>query len=383
MKVLFLSAWYPNRYDAMAGLFVRKHAEAVGLFSEVRVLYVHADEDIDKTEIVDNTHAGIHETFVYYPAKSNQLSKLFKLLSAYHKGFMHISERGFKPDLIHANVLTRTGFIAYIANKWKGIPFVITEHWSRFLPDNKAFNNIFHKFLTQTIVRNASSVLVVSELLKKGMLKNGLKHHDYRIVNNVVDDFFFNEAHAELRKVKRLLHISCFEEKSKNICGILRAIAELSKLRNDFELVIIGTGKDFEMVCEYEKSLNLRKGLIKFIGEKTPQEVAEWYRNSDGVVQFSNYETAGVVIAESLASGIPVISSNTGIAPDFINKSNGILIEPRDEKALLRAMNYLLDNLDQYDSAKIKVSAYEYFSYKNVGEKIAAVYLEAVKNRKL
>jgi len=28
-KVLFLSAWYPNRYDAMAGLFVRKHAEAV------------------------------------------------------------------------------------------------------------------------------------------------------------------------------------------------------------------------------------------------------------------------------------------------------------------------------------------------------------------
>lgn len=29
MKVLFLTAWYPHRYDAMAGLFVRKHAEAV------------------------------------------------------------------------------------------------------------------------------------------------------------------------------------------------------------------------------------------------------------------------------------------------------------------------------------------------------------------
>jgi glycosyltransferase involved in cell wall biosynthesis len=380
MKVLFLSAWYPNRYDAMAGLFVRNHAEAVSSFSDVRVLYVHADENINNTEIIDNTHAGIHETFVYYPAKSNQFLKLYKLLRAYQTGFRHISEQGFIPDLIHANVLTRTGFIAYLVKKLKRIPFVITEHWSRFLPGNKAFNNFFHKYLTQTIVRNASSVMVVSELLKKGMLTNGLKHNDYRIVNNVVDDFFFNEVHAEVRKVKRLLHISCFEEKSKNICGILRATAELSKLRNDFELVIIGTGKDFEMVCEFAKSLNLRKGLIQFTGEKTPREVAEWYRDSDGVVQFSNYETAGVVVAESMASGIPVISSNTGIAPDFINKSNGILVEPGDEKVLLNAMNYLLENLDKYDSTKIKVSAYENFSYKNVGEKILEVYRKATEN---
>jgi hypothetical protein len=29
MKVLFLTPWYPHRYDAMSGLFVRKHAQAV------------------------------------------------------------------------------------------------------------------------------------------------------------------------------------------------------------------------------------------------------------------------------------------------------------------------------------------------------------------
>ena len=39
MKVLFISAWYPNRYDEMAGLFVRKHAQAVSQFCEVEVLY--------------------------------------------------------------------------------------------------------------------------------------------------------------------------------------------------------------------------------------------------------------------------------------------------------------------------------------------------------
>ena len=42
MKVLFLSLWYPNKFDAMAGLFVKKHAEAISLFANVDVLYIHA-----------------------------------------------------------------------------------------------------------------------------------------------------------------------------------------------------------------------------------------------------------------------------------------------------------------------------------------------------
>ena len=40
MRVLYLSAWYPTERDAMAGLFVQKHAEAVkAQGADVRVLY--------------------------------------------------------------------------------------------------------------------------------------------------------------------------------------------------------------------------------------------------------------------------------------------------------------------------------------------------------
>ncbi len=37
MTVLFFSQWYPNRYDAMPGLFVRKHAQAVARFCDVDI----------------------------------------------------------------------------------------------------------------------------------------------------------------------------------------------------------------------------------------------------------------------------------------------------------------------------------------------------------
>ncbi len=48
MKVLFFSAWYPSKRDAMAGLFVQKHAESVAQQgADVRVLYSDATSHLD------------------------------------------------------------------------------------------------------------------------------------------------------------------------------------------------------------------------------------------------------------------------------------------------------------------------------------------------
>ena len=97
MKVLFISAWYPNRYDEMAGLFVRKHAQAVSQFCEVEVLYIHPSTDINRFEISTNKIANVNETIVYFPAKSNNIAqKLIKqlnYLTAYYKGWQHLKKK--------------------------------------------------------------------------------------------------------------------------------------------------------------------------------------------------------------------------------------------------------------------------------------------------
>ena len=67
MKVLFLSRWYPHRIDAMSGLFVRNHAEAVSKYVNVVVLYAQEDGDIDKREVVTSRYKGVKEIIVYYP----------------------------------------------------------------------------------------------------------------------------------------------------------------------------------------------------------------------------------------------------------------------------------------------------------------------------
>ena len=386
-NVLFLSAWYPHRYDKMAGLFVQKHAEAVSLYCNVKVLYVHADENIQTIEIIEQHKGKVHEFIVYYPCKKEGIfhksQKVFKYLNAYLKGYKKITKTGFNIDITHVNVLTRTGVMAYLLKLHKGTPYVITEHWTRYLPKQEGYKGLLRKFATKIAVKNASAILPVSELLKKAMLSHNLDHLNYQIVNNVVDDIFFKNSTNIPHSKKRILHISCFYDIQKNISGVLRAALALTKIRQDFELVIIGEGIDFKEIKNYADSLNFPKDILYFTGEKSSIEVAGWLQNSDFFVLFSNYETAGVVIAESLVCGKPVLSTKVGAAPEYINNKNGILISVGDEIALFKEMNYLLDNLDKYNLQNIKENAKDLFNYQNIGKKIQEIYLQIFNNQQI
>ncbi|MDO9154353.1 MAG: glycosyltransferase [Paludibacter sp.] len=383
MKILFISAWYPNRYDAMAGLFVRKHAEAVSLYNEVQVLYVHADTKIKDFDISIQHTNKLKQTIVYYPGKEGKyLGKTKKHLNyifAYYKGWKLITASGFRPDIIHANILTRTGFIAWCIQLFTQTPYIIAEHWSRYLPIRNTYNGFVRKKITELVVKHASAVFPVSENLKASMLNHNLKNNNYFVVNNTVDSCFLDVYDVKKRSIKRILHVSCFDESAKNIKGILNAILALSRQRTDFEMVLVGTGINFDEIREYARQLNFPEGRVVFTGELTPAEVAEWIYNSDFFVLFSNYENSPVVVSESLYCGKPVISTQVGGISEHVNDSNGLLIAAKDEEALTKNMNYLLDHYPLFDAEKIRTEARAKFSMESVG-KIITNHYNQIKN---
>ena len=66
MKVLFLTPWYPHRYDAMSGLFVRKHAQAVASQGvEVGVISMYHEPSITHNEIANEMVNGVREVILY------------------------------------------------------------------------------------------------------------------------------------------------------------------------------------------------------------------------------------------------------------------------------------------------------------------------------
>lgn len=372
MKVLFITPWYPHRYDAMSGLFVRKHAQAVARQGiEVGVLSIYNSQCTMHNEIEDRVVEGVREVVIYTNKGGvwGEVQAMKQLWQYWHKHYG-------KPDVVHLNVLTKQGLLAWWLKRKYGVPYVVMEHWSGYLPENGDYRGMMRKKMSEMIVRQASAVMPVSSKLMNAMQQCGLRHANWQIVPNVVDDFFYNnDTTCRVREGKfRFLHVSCFDNKAKNTLAIVEAVERLSKQRNDFEMIMVGTGQDIFFTRSLADNYKLAsRGFMRFTGEQTPQEVKAWMSASDCFVLFSNYETAAVVLEEAAACRLPIISTPVGVAEELIDETTGIIVPVKDVNSLVEAMSAMIDNAKKYDSIKIKERAAKY-SFDRVGHQLVEIY---------
>ena len=328
----------------MLGLFVQKHVEAVRAQGcDVRVIH------------------------------SLSLSDTWRQWKA-------LQREGWMPDVVQLNVIQKQGLLALWLKKRYHIPYLIVEHWSGYLPENGQFMQLsrLKRKLYQHIAREASVILTVSDRHAKAMKACGIQNDHWGRINNVVDDFFFIENQkAKNENHKTLLHVSCFDERAKNVKGLLRAAKILSEKRQDWQLVLVGTGVDYEEIRAYAKELHIPNEFTQWKGELTPQQVAEEFDKVDIFVLPSHYENAPVVISESLAKGVPVVSTRVGGIPEMVNEECGLLVTPGDDDELVEALETMLDHYQEYDCEQIRQYGQQY-SFATVGKRLKTFYEESM-----
>jgi len=264
----------------------------------------------------------------------------------------------------------------------RNINYVITEHWSRYLPITGTYSGVFRKFITKIIVNKASAVSTVSKNLSAAMQSHGLANPNYIVLPNVVDSDAYNiDNQKEKNRIKRFVHISCFEDRSKNISGILRTISKLAQIRQDFECVLVGEGADLEEMKLLASDLKLKEPMLKFTGLLENENLINEYQQADFMVMFSNYENMPVVISESFSCGLPIIATSVGGIPEYVNKENGRLVEAKDEPALLEAINFMLDHSSDFDKNKIRQQAVETFGKQAVTKIFEELYSFALNGK--
>jgi len=380
--VLFLPRWYPHRYDPVFGLFVERHALAVSKNVDVSVLYVHADTEL-KHKIYDLvlSQSGLFVVRIYFkkctfkPAFLANIINLYRFLSSHLRGYKHIKKHQRKVDLVHVHILTRLGVVALIKKIFCNTPYVITEHWSRYLDYTNSYSGIIRKLTTEVVVKNSSAVSVVSHNLEKAMKSHRLNHPRYFILNNVVDTDLFRIQENRNEEVKvNFIHVSCFEDRSKNISGLLNVLLRLREKRNDFRCTMVGTGIDFEMLRKQASEMGLEPEHVVFAGLLEGEAIVKTYRQSAFLVMFSNYENMPVVISEAFACGMPVLATSVGGIPEHVNSERGMLVSPRDEQDLLDKLDFMIDHYKDFDKQKIRDYAVHQFSRQSVAMQLEKMY---------
>lgn len=371
----------------MNGLFVQKHAQAVARYAEVEVLYLQADSALKKMSLEIQSDGNLNEIRVYYPRSRSKIGRGWSYIRAYIKGIRAVFRRYGRPKVVHVSVLTRHAVAAYILKCFYGIPYVITEHWTRYM--RGMFTGFWHRKITAFVVKRAEAVMPVSEALGKDMRACGLKHSNYKVVRNVVDDFFFvSREHRENlaacentvapRAVKRMVHICSFFEVAKNNFGLLRALQKLMERRTDFVCYMVGSGPDWVATRDYAHQLGLKDHII-FTGEVTPLQVQAHYAAADFSIFFSRYETASVVVAESLSAGCPVLCSDLDAIAEVMDEESGRRVGVEDEAALTMAADWMLSHAHTFSAAAMQQKARSLFSAEVVGGQFFAIYQAALR----
>jgi Glycosyltransferase len=261
-----------------------------------------------------------------------------------------------KPDIVHIQYLA-PGFVAVVAAWIAGVKMIFaTVHQ----PGNAY--SLKERLLLRTAARFCNAFFCVSkaaeeswfgdsEILDPEAIKTERKHFTiYNAVNltkigNIVRSSNCAEIKRSLginnRKVIGVVgRLRC--EKGQQV--LLHAMRDVIRKCPDAMLLVVGDGPDRENLKTTAERLGIQDHII-WTGLKTPDEVWSLYPIMDVVAVPSLFEGFGLVAAEAMAAGKPVVASKVDGLCEIVEDSvTGYLVPVNDDRALAGALIQLLNN---------------------------------------
>ena len=173
-------------------------------------------------------------------------------------------------------------------------------------------------------------------------------------------------------------------ERPKGLDLLIEALGEMTA-RDGVQLLIIGG--DERSRAEVARLTRVAEGagvsdLVRFVGSVTHEQIGTYYNAADVVVMPSRYESFGLVAAEAMASGVPVVASRVGgLASTVADGRTGYLIPWRDPDLFAEKLDLLLD--DEALRERLGASAAEamrVYDWRSVAAQLVDLYTHLVRD---
>lgn len=242
--------------------------------------------------------------------------------------------RDFDPNLIHSNMYAFLFTVPYLlTHKVKLLHTIHNKPVNEFKDKYKWVISILYKM-------NKAVPVAISHIIEKELkeLYPELKTVE-RVYNPVEVKKFCTDRRRVSKKEVVFIDVARFM-KQKNHALLLNAFADAQKRVNGIQLWLVGDGELRQDLEKQVKMLGIRDRVC-FTGNVS--NVRDYLADADVFVMSSDYEGLPLSVLEAMASGLPVISTDVGGVADIVT-DNGILVPPRDKKALTDAIVELATN---------------------------------------
>lgn len=271
-------------------------------------------------------------------------------------------------DMLHGYTLFSDGNVAYTLHKKYGIPYVVAVR-------NTDVNSFF-KYRPHLrgrgvrILHNAAAVFFLSASYRDQVIEHYVpkKYREEimgkaQIIPNGIDPFWFTkgEKHGKPEGNSVDLVFAGNINRNKNILTAAESCRILRQRGYDGNLTVIGKIADPE-VAEELKSIP----YVKLFPGMTKEELAQVYGTKDIFVMPSYYESFGLVYAEAMSQGLPVLyTRGQGFDGQFPEGFVGYSVNPKDPKEIADRIEQILKDYEPMSARCIdnsKVFRWEAFA---------------------
>ncbi|MEX2375594.1 MAG: glycosyltransferase [Dehalococcoidia bacterium] len=272
-------------------------------------------------------------------------------------------------DLIHAHTYT-AATAARLGASNCGVPYVVTEHFSRLLGGNARW---YHRLEARYALRGAAAVTAVGPAL--AIAVEQLTRRPATVMPNPVPDEFSVVAPPGDGPPFRMVSFGRLE----HIKGFDVGLEALTKVvpRLDLTWMIAGDGSERETLQSHARNLGLAE-RVQFLGAVPRAEVHRLMGSSHIILVPSRLETFSVVAAEALMTGRPVVGTRCGGPEGFVGEEQGRLVDVEDPAALAEAIEDVLSGLDRFPAEQVASRARSAFSEDAVAAQLGRVYEHAL-----
>lgn len=236
------------------------------------------------------------------------------------------------------------------------VPAVVSCHDLSFVryPEHHPRERVRHleRHLPKSLER-ASRILTDSEHVRREVVSNfGIDPGKIITVPLGVEDRFHLRDEAECRMVlsrhglaydQYLLTVTTVEPR-KNLDRLIEAYEMMPPpLRRRFPLVVAGAKGWSTAALEAHMSRLQRAGELKRLGYVPEEDLPALYAGCAGFIYPSLYEGFGLPPLEAMASGAPLLASDSSSIPEVVGDA-GILVDPEDIEAMTEGLRRLVED---------------------------------------
>lgn len=231
---------------------------------------------------------------------------------------------------------------------WSTVVHIKTMHAFTEPKSVAPLTRAYRLFSYPRTVKVAEAIIINSESLRTEIERHlDVDSSKLRLIPEAVDHDLFKPGDAAEARARVLaygvtkpfvLFVSSLWP-YKNCDGLLRAWAHARAALADHQLVIVGAGRD-EAYAASLPALAAELGIsqdVVFVGGIALAETVPFYRAADVFVYPSFNETFGLPILEAMATGCPVVTSNSTAMPETAGGA-AMLADPGDPASIAKAI---------------------------------------------